>query len=165
MEKSMRKVCILLISWISWVSSVWASPIVINDLINKSKEFDGKEVTIEAEVIGDMMQRGEYTWLNVTDGSAAMGIYIETVKVESIQITGSYKQKGDIVKITGTFHRAYDDQGGDMAIEAKNLEVIEQGKLIEEHIPDGKIKLLGGVVCLMGAILAAKKLKGKYAAK
>lgn len=161
MEKSIKKISVITLIWVSLVSMTWGKPLVINDLINKSQEFDQQEVTIEAEVIGDVMKRGEYTWLNVTDGSAAIGIYIETVQTEGIQQTGGYNQIGDTVKVTGVFHRAYDEQGGDLAIEAKQLEVIEKGKSIEENIPKWKFKLLGGVALLTGGIFIVRKVGHK----
>ena len=77
-----------------------------NELINNAAKYDGKIVIYQGEVIGDIMVRGQYSWINVYDSSSAIGVWIKTSLVKNIKYTGSYKFKGDIVGITGIFRRA-----------------------------------------------------------
>ncbi|WP_414150707.1 hypothetical protein ACIZ62_16885 [Acetobacterium carbinolicum] len=44
--------------------------IELNQLVENAEAMDGKTVT----VIGEAMERGDYAWGNINDGSNAMGI-------------------------------------------------------------------------------------------
>ena len=63
------------------VSLAWAAeetPAVIssfNQLIEKASEFDGRLVAVTGEAIGDLMLRQNGSWLNISDGSTALGIF------------------------------------------------------------------------------------------
>ena len=95
----------------------------------------------EGEVIGDIMARGGYAWINVNDGKAAIGIWIDKGLTKDIIYTGSYKSKGDWVEITGVFHRACPQHGGDLDIHAQGLRKITPGRLIQKDADITKINL------------------------
>ena len=103
------------------------------ELIDNAKEYDKKEVIYSGEVIGDIMKRGGYAWINVSDGSNAIGIWIPFEETEKIEYTGQYRYKGDTVKIIGIFNRACPEHGGDLDIHAKSIEVIERGHEIKRN--------------------------------
>jgi aspartyl/asparaginyl-tRNA synthetase len=113
-----------------------------NDLIENGKALDGKTVTIEGEAIGDMMKRGDYSWLNISDGSNAVGVWGKNSIIEEVTALGNYKQKGDTVKIQGEFHRACSEHGGDMDIHINNLTIIEKGQKVPQPLDYNKIKIL-----------------------
>lgn len=159
MGKNFKKICISLIMWLGCISVVYPQSVSISEIMAHSEEFDGKEVVIEAEVIGDIMKRGDYSWININDGSAAIGVYLDTKEVEKIHKTGAYERKGDRIKITGIFHRAYNEQGGELAIEGKSLEVIEQGRELKNSVPIEKVKMLLSMIVVTGLILSIKALK------
>ena len=98
-----------------------------DDLINDAKDYDKKEVVYSGEVIGDIMKRGENTWINISDGANAIGIWITMDMANEIKYTGKYNFTGDTVKVTGIFNRACSEHGGDLYIHASNIEVIKQG--------------------------------------
>jgi len=123
-----------------------------NDLIENGKLLDGSEVTIKGEAIGEPMKRGEYTWINISDGSTAMGIWIKTNDAQNISFYGSNKAKGDIVKITGEFHRACAEHGGDMDIHSLSIKIAEKGYLTNEKTNISKAKL-GLILSLVTAAL------------
>lgn len=112
-----------------------------NDLIENGKDIDGKEVTIEGEAIGEPMKRGEYSWINISDGSTAIGIWIKNNDEEKIKFYGNNKTKGDTVKISGEFHRACVEHGGDMDIHLMSIEIEKEGYKINEEININKVKL------------------------
>lgn len=109
-----------------------------NNLIENSKKIDNNKITLKGEAIGEAMNRGEYSWVNISDGSTAMGIWIKTDGVKSIKNFGKYAYKGDIVEVSGTFNRACSLHGGDMDIHASSIKVINTGERIT--IPIGKSK-------------------------
>ncbi len=111
----------------------YAQPVSSSELINKAKEYDGKTVIYEGEVIGDIMSRGEYAWINVNDTKNAIGIWIDKVFTKDIVYTGSYKSKGDWVEITGVFHRACPEHGGDLDIHGQALRKTKLGKNAPER--------------------------------
>jgi len=111
-----------------------------NDLIENAKALDGKRVDIKGEAIGESMRRGAYSWINISDGSNAMGIWLKNPEAEKVNTYGSYKFKGDIVKVVGTFNRACTQHGGDMDIHGENLSIVETGHKVEHQLSEWKMK-------------------------
>ncbi len=111
-----------------------------NDLIENGKALDGNEVILLGEAIGEPMKRGDYTWVNISDGSTAIGIWIKTSDAQKISFYGNYKTKGDKVKILGQFHRACPEHGGDMDIHSLSIEIVEKGYPTNELINKNKLK-------------------------
>ena len=126
-----------------------AQPISSDELINNAKLFDGKSVVYIGEVIGDVMIRGEYAWVNLLDGKNAIGIWAGKDLVKDIAYTGSYKFKGDVVEVSGIFHRSCLQHGGDLDIHAQSLTKIIPGWPAQE-IPNFK---KGNIVILLSGAL------------
>ena len=53
-------------------------------LIEHAKSYDYQTVTFEGEVIGDIMVRDDYAWINVSDGSNAIGIWVPAAAAKTI---------------------------------------------------------------------------------
>jgi hypothetical protein len=109
--------------------------IAISDLIENASSLDGKEVFIEGEAIGGLLPRGGMAWLNLEDSSGAIGLWLSADIARSIHQYGSYKAKGDIVEIHGTFHRACMEHGGDTDIHVASLAVLVKGYPVRHDIP------------------------------
>jgi len=139
----------------------YAQSVSSTELINNARLYDGKVVTYEGEVIGDIMVRGEYAWINVNDGQNAIGIWIDRNLTKDIFYTGSHKFKGDWVEVAGLFQRACLQHGGDLDIHAQTIRKIRQGREIIERLNMSKRNLvfvLLGALCLVW-ILKQLKLK------
>lgn len=119
--------------------SATAGIIDLNDLVENGKAFDGKSITIEGEAIGETLERGRYAWVNISDQSNVMGIWMKIEDAENIKFFGDYKHKGDIIKVTGIFRRACSEHGGDMDIHGTALEVVELGYPVKEEVGTSKI--------------------------
>jgi len=128
----------------------YAQPISSAELINNAKLYDGKTVVYEGEVIGDIMARGGYAWINLNDGKNAIGVWIDKDLSNDITYTGSYKSKGDWIEITGIFHRACLEHGGDLDIHALALRKINNGRLIIERLNINKRNF---VLVLLGILI------------
>ena len=115
-----------------------AQSVSSNELINNAKQYDGKIVTYEGEAIGDIMNRANFAWVNINDGNNAIGIWISGPLAKSINYTGSYKSKGDRIEITGVFHRACPEHGGDLDIHAQAIRKTGTGRIIPEELNIGK---------------------------
>lgn len=129
-----------------------AQGIPSNELVNNAKLYDGKTVNYKGEVIGEIMKRGDFAWVNVHDGAKAIGIWVPLALTREIVYTGSYKAKGDIIEITGIFNRACPEHGGDLDIHAQALRKLDSGKLIRERLNSSKVSqalILLGVLFLV----------------
>jgi len=98
-----------------------------NELIENAVDYDKKEIVYSGEVIGDVMNRGQNCWINISDGDNAIGIWADVSLAENIEYIGSYKYTGDEVKITGVFNKACPEHGGDLDVHAKNIEITRKG--------------------------------------
>jgi hypothetical protein len=101
--------------------------LTLNDLVEKAKALDGMEVTVTGEAIGDVMVRGDHGWVNISDGTNAIGVWAPADLLGRIQHAGQYGLNGDRVRVVGIFHRMDRQHGGDIDIRARTLEVIESG--------------------------------------
>ena len=113
--------------------------VTIIELIEHADEFEGKEIIVEAEVIGDIMKRGSYSWVNVLDKTSSIGVWTNNDNINQIGITGHYKQKGDIVKITGVFHDACLEHGGEADIHCLDMQIIQTGYKTKDSLSIHKL--------------------------
>ena len=134
------------------LNTAFAQAVSSTELINHAKDYDGKVVVYSGEVIGDIMVRGKYAWINVFDGKTAIGIWLDKDLAKEIIYTGTYKSKGDAVEISGIFHRACLEHGGDLDIHAQSLSKTFGGASLSEPFNNGKRNtalLLSGALCLV----------------
>ena len=47
-------------------------------------------IVYAGEVIGDVMVRGDFVWVNINDGENAIGVWLDKELAREIQFTGSY---------------------------------------------------------------------------
>ena len=137
----------------------YAQSIPSSELINQAKQYDNTDVSFEGEVIGDIMIRREFVWINVNDGVNAVGIWADKNLAKQVIYTGSHNFRGDTVKATGVFHRSCPEHGGDLDIHAISVEKTNSGMCICE--PMNKVKLflaivLGGL-CLILILIRFRK--------
>jgi hypothetical protein len=111
----------------------------INDLIEKAKDQDGKEVIVQGEAIGERLDRGDYSWVNINDGTNAIGVWIRKNEAGKILHYGNYKNKGDIVIIKGIFNRACKEHGGETDLHNTSIKIAEEGHPVKEKILTQKI--------------------------
>lgn len=122
-------------------------------LAGNPERYDGQVVTLRGEVVGSVMLRGEYGWVNVGDGVAAVGVWAPARTLSAIRFAGGYARRGDTVLVTGLFHQACPRHGGDPDLHASSCEVVERGGRLDLPVPAWKwamaLTLLGA-----GALLA-----------
>ena len=111
----------------------------INKLVSNMNAFDGQVVTIEGETIGEAMNRGNHSWINVSDGTNALGIWLTSSEAERITSFGDYKHKGDTVRISGIFSKNSPEHGGDVEIDCSSFEIIKKGHTVDEEFTNAKI--------------------------
>jgi hypothetical protein len=132
------------------------------ELVEKAAELDGKTIEFQGEVVGDVMLRGEHAWINVNDGTRTIGVWIKKSQAENIEFTGDYNYLGDMVKLTGVFHRACSVHGGDLDIHAEKFAVAQKGELIDHPVNPAKAVIAGILfIAVIGAIFLPSRLKTK----
>jgi hypothetical protein len=104
------------------------------DLIRNARQYDGKLVVYSGEVIGDVMKRGKFAWVNINDGGNAIGIWMSAAFTKEINFTGDYKNRGDILEVTGVFNRACLEHGGDLDIHAQAIRKVSNGRVINQRL-------------------------------
>jgi len=137
----------------------YAQSISSVELINNAKNYNGNTVVYKGEVIGDIMRRGEYAWINVNDEKNAVGIWIKKELIKDIVYTGSYETKGDLVEITGKFNRSCVEHGGDLDIHAQSIAKISSGNDVPYVVNTKAIKFVLGLSCI---ILLFCLLRARY---
>jgi len=160
-KKQIRWTILLISGFWFLVTNCFAAPISSKELIQNAREYDGKTVVYKGEVIGDIMTRKGFVWINVNDGVNAIGIWSKKDLAKDILYTGGYKSRGDTVEVKGIFHRACLEHGGDLDIHIEELNKINSGMVIGEKINiikrNSAFVLLG--VLGLAMILSQLKLK------
>ena len=126
-------------------------------LLSMPREYDTLPILYQGEVIGDIMPRGTKVWFNVRNGTHAIGVFADKDLAEKIRFLGSYRQRGDTVKVFGNFNRACLEHGGDLDIHAYEVEIVEAGKPLERQPEKYKIVLTVFFVLLTVVIWLRKK--------
>ena len=160
----MKKKIALLLTVLALAAAVAApaaqaarQPVGSAELIENSAAYDGQTILFEGEAVGDILPRGDYAWVNVSDvDNSALGIYLPAALAKAIRTTGRYGVTGDRVRITGVFHRACAEHGGDMDLHAETLEIVTPGRAQEPAIPAWLPPLaIGAALCAVTLCTAA----------
>lgn len=127
--------------------------ISINDLVDDTLSYNGQTVTVEGEAIGEALERGEYSWVNISDGTNAIGIWMKKADEDSIKYYGDYKNLGDTIKVTGVFSRDCTEHGGDVDIHCSSLTIVKSGHSVISAVT--QIKLISAALLAFVAALLA----------
>lgn len=122
----------------------------ISNLIENAAELDQQEVIVSGEAVGEAMNRGSHSWININDGTNAIGIWMSSSDAQKVKYFGNYKYKGDVLKVSGIFNRTCKEHGGESDIHGAALEVEKTGHVEDELIPSTKI-----TVAALSVVLAA----------
>ena len=113
------------------------------DLIEMASQYDGKTVSYGGEVVGDILYRGDYAWIGISDGENTVSVYLPAAEAKKIDYVGGYRVVGDTVKLTGVFHRACTEHGGDLDIHANTVQIVQAGHTVEDDPTLGLIAAAG----------------------
>lgn len=130
--------------------AVEPSSLTGGDLVSGDASLDGTTVRLEGEVISEQLAGGEgHVWVNVLFGDAAIGVWMPEEMAADIEVLGDWQHVGDTVAVTGVFHVACDQHGGDLDIHATDVTLLERGS--EQRRPVAYWKL---GVAAAGALVA-----------
>jgi hypothetical protein len=144
---------LFILSAASAAASQETGPVPVSQLVSRAKDFDARNIVVQGEVLGDLMQRGEYVWLNLMDDGTAIGVWARAKDLPEIGYLGGYWAKGDILRVEGIFHRACPDHGGDLDLHAVSITTVQKGSPAIVETRKGRVAMAIGF-CLTGAVLA-----------
>jgi len=154
MRKTLKPLMLAALLSVCFVIAANAEETVkINSLIDNAESYNNQSVTIEGEAIGEVLERGDYAWVNVNDGTNAIGIWMKASDVKTIEYFGDYKHIGDTLRITGLFSRNCTEHGGDVDIHCTTIDIVKTGNAVQDGISATKIALAAILFC--AAVLMA----------
>jgi len=109
-----------------------------NELIEKAKDLDGREVVYRGELVTDILKRGGHVWINLNDGDNAIGVWCRMEHTKTMTYAGDYQHRGDIVEVYGIFNRACGEHGGELDIHAYRVDVVRTGFYRWEKMDKGR---------------------------
>ena len=147
--KNFYKLILLVLCFVLFFSpqAAFSQGVSSNELIKNTKEYDGKLIVYSGEVIGDLMSRGEFAWVNINDGDNAIGVWMSVALMKGINLSGGYKSRGDIIEIVGIFHRSCLEHGGDLDIHAQALRKLKVGRIVNHRLDTDKMNI--GLILLV----------------
>ena len=130
--------------------SLWAFSASLEEILSNPKDYDGKSVIVEAEVVGEVLGNDQGGWINILEQGYNIGIFSSSKDMFfPIKHWGSYKEKGDIIRIEGVF---YEDclQHNISDIHLESLKIISPGFRKEDIVSSNKKKIAIGlfIICL-----------------
>lgn len=117
------------------------------ELASAASGLDGMPITLEGEVISEVLAGGPgHVWVNVVSEGVAIGIWAPAELAEDLEVFGTWSHTGDRVRVTGAFHEACDDHGGDLDVHADSIVLLERGTERDHPVSFWKLGVgIGGV--------------------
>lgn len=155
--------CLLLLVSAVFAQAAAAEPraVTSTEMIEQAKALDGQEVIYTGEAIGEVMARGDHAWVNVSDGANAIGLWLDANQASQIRTLGSYSFSGDRVTVSGVFHRACAEHGGDMDVHVSELSVVTQGTATAHPVKRDRIGMVALMVLLAVCLGGLDLLRGR----
>ena len=125
------------------------------ELVENSYKWDGQTVSFKGEVLQDLMVRTDGTWMNLSDdNNTAMGVFVPRgVAMPAISHTEDYRTVGDVVLITGVFHRVCIQHQGETDIHAVSVTVLTPGSTKANPIHLGRVVWFVVLAGLLGVVM------------
>ena len=137
----------------------------LKEVLSNPDYYHNKEITFIGEVVGEPLDDNGNTWINVLDGNYHIGVYIDNINfryplVEDIKHFGTFKTKGDIVKIKGIFHKNC-PMHSSRDVHIYSLHVEKEGFYFNRPISSLKKEALFklAIICLTLAVIYFIKVK------
>ena len=147
-------------------------PVKASDLIECPQLYDGQKVVYEGEVVRAILRRGDRAWVQVNDdayaldlgplpehrtavgGNSGIPVSIPAQSADQLRHVGMHQQQGDVIRVSGTFHRADPVDGGGPTIQAATVAIQRPGHRFDLGVsrPRAAVAaLLALAVVLLGA--------------
>jgi opacity protein-like surface antigen len=136
-------------------------------LLGDPARFDGKQITVSGELIGDYGFRDDGTvWAQLNDDAYAIaplrdggrlnganigiGIHGSATLFANLHAPGRYAEVGPVVSVTGTWRYHDPERGGETYLEIDSLTVLQPGRPLHEKVTP-VILVIGALLVLVAA--------------
>lgn len=120
---------------------------------------DGEQVVLEGEALGESLRARGGAWVNVLSGGTAVGVWMTAEQAAQVETFGDYKHRGSWLLVTGEYHYACDQHGGDLDVHAAEVSVIDLGAHVDH--PFRWIKAAVGLTALSIALWQFQALRAQ----
>lgn len=143
-----------------WTPSSHAGIVSSKELIENAKTLDGKAVTYKGEAVTAILNRGDYSWVNLNDGDNAIGVWCATSLLGEVKSLGDYKNKGDTIEVEGVFNRACPLHGGELDIHGRDIKIVKAGYAVNERVSHESARLSAALFALtiLAVIIFRKRM-------
>lgn len=145
-----RTTCVLFLFLFIFSTNCFAVVWYSNELIEKARELNGRKLNYSGELVTAVMDRGEYSWINLNDGFNAIGVWCKSSMLKEVRYAGDFKNHGDIIEVKGAFNRACSMHNGELDIHAETVKIIKRGHSFEKAI---KVKSIESSAALFALLL------------
>ncbi len=146
-------------------------------LIENASAWDGRVVSFAGEAVGEALARGDHAWLQINDDAyqvrdlgvarplagynSGQAIWAPLELARRVRRFGDYRNQGDAVRVTGEFHAACREHGGDMDIHATGLEVVREGHAVTQRLNPGRLGIAIVLLIFAGGVWLFRRRAGK----
>ena len=137
-------------------------------LIENASVWDNRSISFAGEAVGEAMIRGDHTWLHINDDAyqvrnledgrpragynSGQAIWAPAELARRVRLFGDYRNAGDVARVSGEFHAACREHGGDMDIHATDLEIVREGHSVAQRLNSRRLGIGLGLLLLAGAL-------------
>jgi len=137
-------------------------------LIENASAWDGRSISFAGEAVGEALARGDHAWLHVNDDAyqarnpaagrpragynSGQAVWVPPGLARRVRTFGDYRNEGDAVRVTGEFHAACREHGGDMDVHATGLEVVREGHAVTHRLNGGRLAIGLGLLAIAGGL-------------
>jgi hypothetical protein len=132
-----------------------------SELVECPALFDGRRVRYRGEVVRAVLVRGPRAWVQLNDdpyadigplpehrtavgGNSGIPVSISAADAAQLRHVGNHRTRGDVVTVTGIFHRADPADGGGPAIQADALTLERPGQPLQHPVNGGRVVVAAG---------------------
>ncbi len=154
-----------------------ADAVSADDLLADPVTYDGVEVILQGELVGDYGFRHDgWMWAQLngdsyatdpvatggalTGGNSGIGIRMPEALGRSLDPPGGYRLVGPIVAVTGEWRFHDPGRGGESYLEVTSIEVVVAGRQIDDPA-SGFVMAVGAVVLALGlaALVSSRRAR------
>jgi hypothetical protein len=155
-------------------------PVVSSDLFDCPRLYDGVRVRYTGEVIQAVLRRGDRAWVQLNDdiyaldvgpiaghrtalgGNSGVAVSIPRDIADDVARVGDGSGRGDVIELTGTFHRADPDDGGGPTIQADAARISDRGTAVTVEVLPRRVAVAGvlaatTLLLLLGVLRARRQ--------
>ena len=143
--------------------------------------WDGRKVRFTGEVVGGVLQRGDRAWLQLNDdpyslapgplpyhrdfrgGNGGVGVLVPVELAERIRLVGGPRFHGDIVRVTGVFHRVDLETREVAIVRADALRVLRPGAPLRPVVEPERVAVATVLGALAVSLLALQWRRSRRA--